>query len=47
MNNRHIPTHPGAMTPAQIEYRFLCKLAQIVTGATATAIFAAALVWLS
>ena len=45
--NRHTPTHPGAMTPAEADYRFLCNIIKVVTGATATAIFTAIMLWLN
>ena len=45
--NRHTPINPGAMTPAEADYRFLCNLIKVVTGATATIILTAIALWLS
>lgn len=37
MNNRHAPTHPGALTPAQLTRRTLDRLATAATMALITA----------
>ena len=44
---RHTPMYPGAMTPAEADYRFLCGLIKVATGATATIILTAIMLWLS
>ena len=42
-HRRNIPTHPGAMTPAQLVRHALTTAAAAVATATAAAIFTAAL----
>lgn len=38
-NHMNTPTHPGAMTPAQILYRDITKAACIITTAAAVVLF--------